>query len=310
VPIGRCDDARIATAVPHAPVAPPQPALGEDVWALPMQITATSYEALRQCPYRFFATGVLGLREQDELDEGLDRSDFGIWLHEVLRRFHTQRQEQLALSTAEEDIAGWLRVAGEVIREQGLDRDGQRPYFLPYQADLDRLAQGYVQWLRRHEHEGWAVRHAEVVAERQIEAAPGLELRLHGQLDRVDTRHVDGQRQQFVLDYKTGSLNTLKAKVASPLEDTQLAFYAALSDPDEPVVAAYLHMDARGVSQVDHAQVEDSAQALLQGVASDWTRLQAGAPMPALGEGAACAFCQARGLCRKDHWTKKEEQGA
>jgi ATP-dependent helicase/nuclease subunit B len=27
-----------------------------------------------------------------------------------------------------------------------------------------------------------------------------------------------------------------------------------------------------------------------------------GQPLPALGDGAACDFCQARGLCRKDFW--------
>jgi ATP-dependent helicase/nuclease subunit B len=27
-----------------------------------------------------------------------------------------------------------------------------------------------------------------------------------------------------------------------------------------------------------------------------------GAALPALGEGVACDFCKARGLCRKDFW--------
>lgn len=301
-------DARTRTRVPHRPIVPPMPSLAAHPWALPVQLTATTYEALRQCPYRFFATGVLGLREQDELDEGLDRSDFGIWLHEVLRRFHLQRQCKLALSTPEEDVTSWLDTAAEVTREKGLDRDSQRPYFLPFQADLDLLAHSYVQWLYTHEDAGWAVRHAEVVAQRSLAITPDFHLRLHGQIDRVDVRHVQGQRQQMVLDYKTGSADTLKAKVAHPLEDTQLAFYAALSDPADPVAAAYVHLDARGTRQINHPDVEDSAQALLQGIASDWVRLHAGAAMPALGEGAACAFCQARGLCRKDRWTLEKDK--
>jgi ATP-dependent helicase/nuclease subunit B len=28
-----------------------------------------------------------------------------------------------------------------------------------------------------------------------------------------------------------------------------------------------------------------------------------GAQMPALGEGTACEFCAARGLCRRDWWS-------
>ena len=300
-------DARVPIAVPHAPERMPMPHLASHPWALPMHVTATSYEALRQCPYRFFATGVLGLREQDELDEGLDRSDFGIWLHEVLRRFHVQRQTQRAIQTPGQDVAALLDVARQVIHEKGFDRDSQRPYFLPFQADLDRLAEGYVHWLHAHEAAGWSVERTEAELERHIEAAPGLKVRLHGQLDRIDAGHADGQRQRFVLDYKTGSLSTLKAKVAQPLEDTQLAFYAALSESDEPVAAAYLHLEARSVSQVTHAQVEDSAAALLTGLADDWRRLHGGAAMPAMGEGSACAYCQARGLCRKDHWTPVED---
>ena len=30
----------------------------------------------------------------------------------------------------------------------------------------------------------------------------------------------------------------------------------------------------------------------------------AGEPLPALGEGKACEYCAARGLCRKDFWTE------
>lgn len=306
VPIEACSDARQRQAVTVSTVPPPLPSLQEQTWACPEQVTATSYEALRQCPYRFFATSVLGLREADELDEGLDRSDFGVWLHEVLRSFHVGRQGQLAISTADEDVAAWLTAADQVVRDMGLDRDSQRPFFLPFQADLDRLAAAYVSWLRQHEDAGWAVQATEAVAQRDLIVGEGLSVRLYGQLDRVDMRHRDGEKAQFVIDYKTGSLMGLKAKVAQPDEDTQLAFYAALSDPRWPVEAAYLHLDARVVTQVEHAQVGDSAQTLLEGLAQDWQRLHAGAAMPALGEGAACSYCQARGLCRKDHWSTQE----
>jgi len=41
---------------------------------------------------------------------------------------------------------------------------------------------------------------------------------------------------------------------------------------------------------------------LLESISSDMARIEQGAEMPALGEGAACDFCNARGLCRKDFW--------
>jgi ATP-dependent helicase/nuclease subunit B len=40
----------------------------------------------------------------------------------------------------------------------------------------------------------------------------------------------------------------------------------------------------------------------VQGLAQDLVQLRAGAGLPALGEGAVCDYCDARGLCRRDHW--------
>ena len=39
-------------------------------------------------------------------------------------------------------------------------------------------------------------------------------------------------------------------------------------------------------------------------------RIARGAALPALGEGKACDYCAARGLCRKDFWSLDEEATA
>jgi ATP-dependent helicase/nuclease subunit B len=41
----------------------------------------------------------------------------------------------------------------------------------------------------------------------------------------------------------------------------------------------------------------------VHGILDDMQRIADGAVLAALGEGAACGFCAARGLCRKDWWT-------
>jgi ATP-dependent helicase/nuclease subunit B len=41
---------------------------------------------------------------------------------------------------------------------------------------------------------------------------------------------------------------------------------------------------------------------LVEGIQADFDRIAAGAALPALGEGAVCEYCAARGLCRKDFW--------
>jgi ATP-dependent helicase/nuclease subunit B len=43
--------------------------------------------------------------------------------------------------------------------------------------------------------------------------------------------------------------------------------------------------------------------ALLRGIEDEMGRIAGGAVMPALGEGIACEYCGARGLCRKDFWS-------
>lgn len=281
----------------------PEPVLGEAYLKLmPKTLSATSYEALRQCPYRFFAQSVLKLKDADELEEGLDRSDYGTWLHEVIRRFHVQREQMLAIRTPEEDVQAWLSLADEVIADMGLDSDVMRPYFLPYKSVLPAMARAYVAWLHEHEKEGWRCVDNESSHKRAVlldEDTGSIDL--NGQIDRIDSCYRDGRRARMVIDYKSGSLPSLKEKVKVPLEDTQLPFYGVLHN-DGITDAAYLHLDAKGATLVRHADVADHAEQLLDGLIADMTRIKQGAAMPALGEGSACTYCAARGLCRKDHW--------
>ena len=53
---------------------------------------------------------------------------------------------------------------------------------------------------------------------------------------------------------------------------------------------------------VEHPGVAESARHLVAGLALDYARLQGGSALQALGEGAGCDWCEARGLCRRDHW--------
>ena len=78
-------------------------------------------------------------------------------------------------------------------------------------------------------------------AEAPCEADLGL-VRLVGRIDRID-RLPEGRRA--VLDYKTEGLERTRARVREPLEDTQVAFYAALL-ADEAVDAWYVNVGERG----------------------------------------------------------------
>jgi ATP-dependent helicase/nuclease subunit B len=281
-------DAREKSELQARPVTAPQ-AVGA---ALPVtQLSASAYEDLRRCPYRFFALRQLGLREAGELDEDVGKRDFGSWLHAVLRGFHEALQAAGELPRPER-----VRVMDEQARallgRQRLD-EGE---FLPFLAGWPALRDGYLDWLDKHEATG--ARFAEAETDHEVELGA---VKLVGRVDRID-RAADGAA--LVMDYKTESSQATRDRMKQPLEDTQLAFYAALLQ--EPALqAAYLNVSERGdVLPVPHTDVERARELLLQAIRDDLARISAGAPMPALGEGRACDYCGARGLCRKDFWSE------
>jgi len=275
--------------VPPAAVTRPAPAAAE---ALPARLSASTFEALRACPYRFFARSVLRLRDAEELDETLDKRDYGNWLHAVLDRFHRTRQ-------GDADDAAALRQAAETVSSELAI---PRARLLPFRIGFDGLIPAYLDWLHRREARGLAWRDGEFGAERTPPELDGT--RLHGRIDRIDR----GPGGVSVIDYKTGSVAKLKSQLRDPFEDTQLGFYALLMHADvgegSGFEALYLALDdPEAPREMPHEDVVRTARAMLQGMAQDLRRLRAGAGLAALGEGSTCDICEARGLCRRDHWS-------
>ena len=163
--------------------------------------------------------------------------------------------------------------------------------FLPFASTWPAVRDGYLAWLQQHDA---AFASAETEHTVQLGA-----LTLQGRIDRIDAR--DGGL--LVMDYKTEGEQATRDRMKAPLEDTQLAFYALLL-PDQDVEAAYLNIGERGkVTRIDHEQLELAAHLLAEAIPSELRRIAGGAGLPALGEGRACEFCAARGLCRKDSWS-------
>ncbi|WP_287469836.1 PD-(D/E)XK nuclease family protein [Hydrogenophaga sp.] len=290
LPIAPADAALPPRELAPAGTAAPRPCAPTLV---PERVSASAYEDLRRCPYRFFALRQLRLAEADELDTEADARDLGNWLHDVLHAFHAERRDARPGEAADREALD--RLAESVAHSQGLTLEHGASGFLPYRAQWPALREGYLRWLYAHEAQG----HRFVEAEAAHEARVGR-WRLYGRLDRID-HAADGT--PVLIDYKTESRQRTEARIRVPFEDTQLAFYAALIDA--PVLrAGYLSLtDARNGEPALLLEPDDLAaarDALLQGLASDLDRIAAGAPLPALGEGAACEHCGARGLCRKD----------
>ncbi len=262
------------------------------------RLSASGYSKLRTCPYQFFAMQQLGLREDDELQETLEKREFGTWLHAVLSYFHEElkKSSKIDINMDVADIfiayAAMLNIAKiEITKTQNIPEDA----FLPWEATWPKLRDGYVNWLIGHQAARWTFDQAEVWRELSI---GNFGLKLVGQLDRID-KAADGTR--MVLDYKTESDSKTAKRLKEPLEDTQLAFYAALVG-DETLEAAYVNVSEKLTKTYAQADIDHSRSALIEGILDDMQNISAGKPLPALGEGAACDYCAARGLCRKDFW--------
>lgn len=277
-------DARVHRAVLSQPTQWPAPS----AQALPVaQLSATAYDDLRRCPYRFFALRQLRLQEPNEMDGELEKRDFGNWLHGLLRHFH---EALVASPTADPAQRRSMldAAADRSTREMHLSESE----FLPFASAWPRVREGYLAWLTGHEVEGAKFVAAEV--EREM---PLGSITLVGKIDRLD-RAADGST--LVIDYKAEARSKTAARIKSPQEDTQLAFYAALLDDDE-LAGAYVSLGekepTRSYLQTGLVELRDQ---LIESIVADMSRIADGAPLPALGEGAACDFCAARGLCRRD----------
>lgn len=280
-------DPRTVREIPLNPTPRPMP-VGA---MLPIENISTSvYEDLRRCPYRFFAMRQLGLRSADELDAEVDKRDFGNWLHAVLGYFHEALRES---PTDDPGLRRSMLASAQQIatRESGLSQ----AEFLPFAAAWPAVRDGYLSWLAKHEADGTVFVEAEPWKQQSLG-----NLKLVGRLDRID-RSPDGRA--FVIDYKTESAAKTKDRVKEPTEDTQLAFYAALV-ADDTLRAAYVNVGEKssGTQTVEQDEVVHARDALVAGLIDDFARIAEGAALPALGEGAVCEHCAARGLCRKDFW--------
>jgi ATP-dependent helicase/nuclease subunit B len=312
-------DPRVRRELAVRPPARPRPAASD---LLPEAISASAYQDLRDCPYRFFALRQLRLRTDEEIELAPDKRDQGNWLHAVLRRFHETREAGAGDDARRLDALAWEEarrmglVAGEDVP---VGEDGAM--FLPFLAAWPALRDGYLAWLRRWEAgailEGVSGVPRFEHAELSLARAHGP-WRLVGTLDRIDRVAAPDGALTVVLDYKTEPRQRTQERVRDPFEDTQIAFYAALLGDSTAGVgegalrAGYLSItDARdaqdGTRFIEQPRIAEARDRLLAGLAHDLARIAAGHPMPALGEARACEYCAARGLCRRDFWAPEEE---
>jgi ATP-dependent helicase/nuclease subunit B len=277
-----------AVSAPRAPRAPGR---------LPSTVSAGAFQDLVDCPYRFFALRILGLREKPRMAARPDKRDLGLLLHAILFDFHRGHRDGRAGEATDAQLRARVDAALQPLLEQ-------QPELIGYRQRLRALVPGYLEWQRQAEQDGWRWQDGELSLRRPLEIAPGASVQLQGRVDRVD---VDAQGQRRILDYKVRDAASLRKAQREPGEDVQLLFYGLLVDPP-PQEAAYVSLQRppdpleparKVVTLIPAAQpLGEQVQALAQRLAADLRRIDAGAPLPANGAESVCRRCELRSLCR------------
>jgi ATP-dependent helicase/nuclease subunit B len=287
---GMLDAAQVRSAAAALPKAASMPMPVAPAGLIPQRISASGYNSLVACPYQYYARHVLHLNELDEVREGIEKRDFGEWVHAILHRFH----EQFKLLSGNESyvLENALSHISVEVFEQALQRDyWARAWLLRWQQSIP----AYIAAQLKSEAEGWRYQNGEVAFE--LPVVEGLLMR--GRIDRIDVL-ADATHVVRVLDYKTQDAITLRNKLKQAGEDVQLPFYAHVFEATE---AAFISIEKNKVLVVEPPQnVAQLAYANIERLKLVFAQMRGGVAMPANGIDSVCAYCEMRGLCRKVEW--------
>lgn len=267
--------------------------------APPAALSPTAYQALLDCPYRWFVRTGLGLKAPQEASESVAARDFGIAVHEILGAFH--RAVPVASAVGREAALAQLDAVSRDVFGPMQARDFAAGAWLERWREV---APAYLDWQLGREALGWRVDvpACEKAVHRLLVLGADADLTLHGRPDRVDQRG----DARAVTDYKTGARKPLAQLEGDPTEDAQLVLYAHLIDGVSEV--AYLPLGTDALDDGELQPVVLAQPALGAAVAGHLARLTDtlrrvgnGEALVAMGDEAACRHCHARGICRRDH---------
>ena len=295
--------------------------------AIPTTVSPSAYKALRDCPYRYYVSSLLGLRRAKEFDEGFDASLAGQTLHALLKNFFQalKTEEKKSHSMIHEgDVARrqWMIVQLMKFSEKEFEKliagDAR---VLGTLRDWQKQIPSFVDWQLKRESEGWRYHDAELpVGFTLVLTDPDgveREIRIAGRADRFDI-HQSDESAAAVIDYKNQKIKKISDRAENILDDPQLLIYAR--GANENSIAA--HLPGRTVDQAEWVtlkadldkgeekivrahSVEDMPDVMTQfsvQIVKDLNDLWARKPMQAFAPDSVCQYCEARGICRKGMW--------
>jgi ATP-dependent helicase/nuclease subunit B len=291
---GMLDVAQVRNTLATLPAMASMPAPLVASSMIPQRVSASAYNSLVACPYQYYARHVLHLNELDEVREGIEKRDFGEWVHAILHQFHNKYIDlnQILGSFSQPELVQSLQEISVAVFAQAVARDyWARAWLLRWQQSIP----AYIDAQLKSEAEGWRYQNGEVPFD-----LPLLEnLHMRGRIDRIDTR-LDAYDVVRVLDYKTQDAALLRNKLKQPGEDVQLPFYAHVFEATE---AAFISIEKDKVLVVEPEEdVAQLAYANIERLKTVFAQMRDGVTLPANGIDTVCTYCEMRGLCRKAEW--------
>ena len=291
-PICRAETGALASARDYPRVPAPD--------LIPTAFSASSYQSLLDCPYQFYARYALALRPFEDVDDDLDKADYGSRVHRILRAFHGGTpglpgpfDGALNAACLPQAQALMQAITDAVFAADERHGFGARAWRYRWQQVIPHYLDWQIERARR-----WQVHACEQSLQRAVDEAP--ELSLTGRIDRID-RAGDGYA---IIDYKTGELPKIDEIVAG--EKIQLPFYALLADT--PVKQAlFLRLDDASADAklcLEEAALAELSAQQQERLVKVYRKLRAGTPLPAWGDRLTCERCEMAGLCRKEYWNE------
>lgn len=171
--------------------------------------TPTSFDDYLDCPLRYYYRQVLGIDDDDTLDDDLDASQLGTCIHNVLEQVYTpyvgRPLEAEGLRKALDELPHLMEREFQRFFLHGRDTEGRNHFYHSVaESQLRHLLQKEIALLEQGHR-------IEIVAVEQMIEPPhllghapdGTPIHLRGKVDRID--RFDGTLR--VIDYKTGHLD-------------------------------------------------------------------------------------------------------
>jgi ATP-dependent helicase/nuclease subunit B len=294
------------------------------MYPLPGLISPSAYKTLRDCPYRFYVSKLLGLRQPKVLEHDSDFSLIGQLLHRILKIFHQKLKTQDAKKGDGDQL--WSDQDRKIWMEKNLSSISQsifEPYvlsdgrFMAANLAWKKQIPSWIDWQLHREKEGWHFHNGECKVGFDLRLSENEVIRIEGYPDRLDLHEEHGFS---VIDYKFQNVQVIKSKAVHIDDDPQLLIYAKAVDHD-PIVEeqsiremSWVGLKVKHVDKLSKKDAsierdfplenyEEKIQGLIPNLARDLGAVWSGKEMYAYAPDSVCQYCDARGICRKGMWS-------